>query len=162
MIFIIMHLSKFIGAATPSFLRNPDLGASYMSTVVKGKLGTFALGGAGAVMLVVGTLHLISPRMMMEAPAIELTTVNHLHLIRAALGGAFLGIATLFLLGLFRDRMRTFALLSVVILFSGFAFGRLVSIVLDGVPAGMFLGILAFELTFAVLAVFALRTEQRG
>jgi hypothetical protein len=133
-----------------------------VSPVVKGKLGTIALGGAGAVMLVVGTLHLVAPQMMMEAPAIQLTTVNHLHLIRAALGGAFLGIAALFLLGLLRDCMRAFALLSVAVLFCGFVFGRLASIALDGVPAGMFLAILAFELIFASLASFALRAEQRG
>ncbi len=128
-----------------------------MSMLVKGKLGTIALAGAGAVMVVVGTLHLIAPQMMMEAPAIELTTVNHLHLIRAALGGAFIGIAALFLLGLIWERMRAFALLSIVVLFSGFAFGRLVSIAVDGVPASMFLAILAFELIFASLAFFALR-----
>jgi hypothetical protein len=133
-----------------------------VSTVMKRKLGTIALGGAGTVMLVVGTLHLVAPQMMMEAPAIQLATVNHLHLIRAALGGAFLGIAALFLLGLFRERMRAFALLSVAVLFAGFAFGRLVSIALDGVPAGMFLGILAFELIFAVLAFSALRAESKG
>jgi hypothetical protein len=76
-------------------------------------------------------------------------------------GGAFVGIAALFLLGLFREHLRAFSLLSVAVLFSGFAFGRLVSIVLDGVPAGMFLGILAFELIFAGLALAALRAEQR-
>lgn len=127
---------------------------------VKGKLGTIALAGAGAVMLVVGTLHLVAPQMMMEAPAIELTTVNHLHLIRAALGGAFVGIAALFLLGLIWERMRAFALFSIIVLFCGFAFGRLVSIAIDGVPAGMFLAILAFELIFASLAFFALRAGQ--
>lgn len=139
-----------------------ERGAKHVSTAVKGKLGTIALGGAGVVMLLVGTLHLVAPQMMMEAPAIELTTVNHLHLIRAALGGAFLGIAALFLLGLYKERLRAFALLSVAVLFSGFAFGRLFSITLDGVPAGLFLAILAFELIFAALAFFALRAEQRG
>ncbi|PTM51337.1 DUF4345 domain-containing protein [Phreatobacter oligotrophus] len=132
-----------------------------MSDVVKSKEGTIALAGAGAVMLLVGTLHLVAPQMMMNAPAIELTTINHLHLIRAALGGAFIGIAALFLLGLIWERMRAFALVSIVVLFSGFAFGRLVSTALDGLPAGMFLGILAFELIFAALAVAALRTEQQ-
>lgn len=162
MIFINMHLSNVIVAATLRFVGAPDLGARHVSTTVKGKLGTFALGGAGAVMLVVGTLHIVAPRMMMEAPAIQLTTVNHLHLVRAALGGAFVGIAALFLIGLLQVRMRAFALLSVTVLFSGFAFGRLISIAVDGVPVGLFLGILAFELIFAVLAFFALRAEERG
>jgi hypothetical protein len=113
------------------------------------------------VMLVVGTLHIVVPQMMMEPPAIELTSVNHLHLVRAALGGAFVGIATLFLLGLVAQTMRASALLAVFVLFSGFAFGRLVSIFVDGIPVGMFLGILSFELIFAGLALLAWRGERQ-
>lgn len=40
------------------------------------------------MMVIVGALHLIAPQMMIEAPAIELTSVNHHHVIRAAYGGA--------------------------------------------------------------------------
>lgn len=118
--------------------------------------------GAGLMMLIVGGLHLIAPQMMMEAPAIQLTTVNHRHIIRAAYGGAYLGIAALFLLGLLRPHLRAFALVAVAVLFSGFAFGRLVSIALDGVPVGLYLAVLAFEMIFAVLAFSAWRGEQRG
>lgn len=131
-----------------------------MTSVIKGKLGTTALAGAGSMMLVVGALHLVAPQMMMEAPAIQLTTVNHRHVIRAAYGGAYLGIAALFFLGLLRDHLRAFALLSVAVLFGGFAFGRLVSIALDGMPVGLYLGVLAFETIFAVLAFSALKAEE--
>ncbi len=133
-----------------------------MNAVGKGKPGTIALGGAGAMMLVVGALHLVAPQMMMEAPAIRLTTVNHLHVIRAAYGGAYLGIAALFLLGLLRERLRPFSLLAVAILFGGFAFGRLISIAVDGIPVALYLAVLAFEVTFAVLAFSALRAEERS
>lgn len=132
-----------------------------MTTVGKARLGTIALGGAGAMMLGVGALHLVAPQMMMEAPAIQLTTVNHRHVIRAAYGGAYLGIAALFLLGLFREALRPFALIAVAVLFGGFAFGRLVSIALDGVPVGLYLAVLAFEVTFAILAISALRAGLR-
>lgn len=133
-----------------------------MTSVNKGKLGSIALTCAGTMMLVVGALHLVAPKMMMEAPAIQLTTVNHLHVIRAAYGGAYLGIAALFLLGLLRSQLRTFALLSVAVLFGGFAFGRLVSIALDGMPVGLYLAVLAFEMIFAVLSFAALQAEERG
>ena len=129
--------------------------------MTSGKLGTIALGGAGAMMLVVGALHLVAPQMMMEAPAIELTSVNHHHLIRAAYGGAYLGIAALFLLGLANPARRAFALQSVTVLFAGFAFGRLVSLAVDGVPVGLYLGVLAFELAFATLAFVANRQEAK-
>jgi hypothetical protein len=133
-----------------------------MTRVIKGKLGTTALAGAGAMMLVVGALHLVAPQMMMEAPAIQLTTINHRQVIRAAYGGAYLGIAALFLLGFLRDHLRAFALLSVAVLFGGFSFGRLVSIALDGMPVGLYLAVLAFEMTFAALAFSALQAEERG
>lgn len=82
-----------------------------MTTVTKGKSGTIAPGGAGVVMHGVGTLHLVAPQMKMETPNIELTTVNHRHLIRAVPGGAFLCIAIVFVLGLVRQRPSSFALL---------------------------------------------------
>ena len=123
------------------------------------KLGTIALAGAGGMMLVVGGLHLIAPQTMMATPMIELTSTNHFHVIRAAYGGAYLGIAVLFLLGLFRQDLRPTSLLAVTILFLGFALGRLVSIFADGLPVGLYLGVLAFEMTFAALAFAATRKE---
>lgn len=122
-----------------------------------GMVGTIALAGSGAMMLVVGGLHLVAPQMMMATPGIELTSVNHHHIIRAAYGGAYLGIAALFLSGLVRPAQRGFALLAVAMLFGGFAFGRLVSLALDGVPVALYLAVLAFEMTFAALALVALR-----
>lgn len=122
-------------------------------------LGTIALAGAGGMMLVVGGLHLVAPQMMMEAPMIELTSTNHHHVIRAAYGGAYLGIAALFLLGLANRGLRASSLLAVTVLFSGFALGRLVSIAVDGLPVGLYLGVLAFEVIFAVVALVARRRD---
>lgn len=120
----------------------------------------FTLWGAGLMMLMVGGLHLINPQMMMNTPAIELSTVNHLHIIRAAYGGAYLGMACLFLLGALGRMDRRFALMSVLILFSGFALGRLFSIAVDGLPVGLYLGVLAAELFFAVCAFVALKSHK--
>ena len=113
--------------------------------------------GAGLMMVVVGALHLLAPQMMMATPNISLTSTNHFHIIRAAYGGAYIGIGVLFLLGLVQPAMRRFALMAVAILFAGFAFGRLVSIVADGVPAPLYLGVLGFELVFALLATLSLK-----
>ena len=124
-----------------------------------GLVGTLALAGAGVAMLVVGAQHLIAPQMMMANPGIELTSVNHYHIIRAGYGGAFLGIAALFLSGLVRPALRGFALLAVAVLFGGFAFGRVVSLAVDGVPVARYLAVLAFEAIFAALAVVALRRK---
>ena len=119
-------------------------------------LGRFTLLGAGLMMLVVGALHLVAPQMMMDAPGIRLTSTNHLHVIRAAYGGAYIGIAALFLFGLLWQEYRRTSLLAVAFLFTGFATGRIVSIALDGVPVALYLGVLAFEIVFAALAITAL------
>jgi len=120
----------------------------------------FTLWGAGLVMLVVGGLHLFNPQMMMNTPAIELSTVNHLHIIRAAYGGAYLGIACLFLLGALGRIDRRFALMSVLILFSGFALGRLFSMAVDGPPVDLYFRVLGVELFFAVCAFLALKKDK--
>ena len=120
-------------------------------------MARFTLFGAGLMMLVVGALHLLAPQMMMREPGIELTSVNHFHVIRAAYGGAYLGIAALFLAGAIRRIDVRAALVAVVLLFGGFAFGRLYSIVADGVPVGLYLGVLAAEVFFTACALVALR-----
>lgn len=120
----------------------------------------FTLFGAGLMMLVVGALHLLNPQMMMREPGIELSTVNHLHVIRAAYGGAYLGMAALFLAGALGRLDVRFSLSSVVILFAGFALGRLVSIAADGLPVPLYLGVLSAEVFFAVCAVVALRSGR--
>jgi hypothetical protein len=120
----------------------------------------FTLFGAGLMMLVVGALHLVNPQMMMREPGIELSSVNHLHVIRAAYGGSYLGIATLFLAGALGRLDARFALRAVVILFSGFALGRLVSIAIDGLPVSLYLGVLSAEVFFILCALVALRSSR--
>lgn len=123
-------------------------------------MSKITLIGAGLMMLVIGALHLVAPQMMMETPNIQLTSVNHRHVIRTAYGGAYLGIAALFLLGLAWAEQRRTSLLAVALLFSGFAFGRLISIFVDGLPVALYLAVLAFELVFAALAIFSLRRQD--
>ena len=121
----------------------------------------FTLFGAGLMMLVPGLLYLVAPEIMLSAPAIQLRSVNDHHLVRAAYGGGFLGIAALFLLGAVRPAYARTSLLAVAFLLSGFAFGRLYSIAVDGVPTALFLAVLVAELLFAALAVNSLRAGVR-
>lgn len=124
------------------------------------KLARFTLWGAGLTMLVVGAMHLFNPQMMMNTPQIQLSTVNHLHVVRAAYGGAYLGIATLFLMGALGRIPTRMGLLSVLILFGGFAVGRVFSIVVDGLPVSLYLRVLATEVFFAACAAVALRQRE--
>lgn len=117
----------------------------------------FTLFGAGLMMLIVGALHLVHPEMMMREPGIALSSINHFHVVRAAYGGAYLGIAALFIAGALRRIDVRAALIGVVLIFGGFALGRVVSIAIDGTPVPLYLGVLGAELFFAACAVLALR-----
>ncbi|HQY07417.1 MAG: DUF4345 domain-containing protein [Burkholderiales bacterium] len=117
----------------------------------------FTLFGAGLMMLVVGTLHLVNPQMMMNEPGIVLSSANHFHVVRAAYGGAYLGIAALFLAGALQRIDERAALAAVLLIFGGFASGRIVSLAADGLPVPLYLGVLGAELIFAVCALLALR-----
>lgn len=119
----------------------------------------FTLYGAGLMMLVVGALHLADPQMMMREPGIALSSTNHFHVVRAAYGGAYLGIAALFLAGALQRIDTRSALAAVVLIFGGFALGRIVSIAADGVPVPLYLGVLGAELFFASTALLALRRD---
>jgi hypothetical protein len=120
-------------------------------------LTRFTLFGAGLMMLVVGALHLLNPQMMMREPGIVLSSINHFHVVRAAYGGAYLGIAALFLAGALQRIDVRAALGAVVLIFGGFALGRIASIAVDGMPVPLYLGVLCAELFFAACAVLALR-----
>jgi Domain of unknown function (DUF4345) len=119
-------------------------------------MARFTLVGSGLMMLVVGLLHLLAPQMMMREPGIELSTVNHLHVVRAAYGGAYLGIAALFLAGSLRRIDPRAALVAVLLIFTGFALGRVLSLLLDGLPVPLYLGVLGAEVFFAACAAMAL------
>jgi hypothetical protein len=123
-------------------------------------LTRFTLFGAGLMMLVVGALHLLDPQMMMREPGIVLSSTNHFHVVRAAYGGAYLGIAALFLAGAFRRIDVRAVLTAVVLIFGGFALGRLFSIAVDGTPVPLYLGVLSAELFFAACAVLVLRKRM--
>ncbi len=120
-------------------------------------MGRLTLLGAGLTMLVVGALHLFAPQMMVESAQIVLSTPSHLHVIRSVYGGAYIGIAALFLLGAWRPAYQRSSLVALAILFTGFACGRLFSIAMDGLPVQLYLRVLAVEIVFAVLAVVSLR-----
>lgn len=120
----------------------------------------FVMLVAGLIMLVVGTLHLVAPQMMMNEPGIELTTINHFHIIRAAYGGGFLGIAALFLLGVIKPDFSRFSLMAIAVLFAGFALGRIISMLVDGLPVPRYWGVLSVEIFFALLAMLSLRKSK--
>lgn len=120
-------------------------------------LPVLTLIGAGVMMLIPGVLYIFNPQMMLADAGMQLRSVNEFHVIRTAYGGAFLGTAAVFFMGAWRSELRRGALLAVVLLLGGYAFGRLVSMGLEGAPAPLYFGILSAELVFVALALLSLR-----
>lgn len=117
----------------------------------------FTTLGAAIMMFIPGVLYLFSPQLMLNAPEIKLATANEFHVFRAAYGGGFLGMAALFGVGVWSSRAQYTSLLAIALILPGFILGRVYSILIDGWPTPLFVGVLFAELFFSVLAVIALR-----
>ena len=120
------------------------------------KLKAIALLSASLGIGVIGLGYLFSPQMMYGLYGIGLETVNEANMVRSAYGGLFLGFAVLFFLGARRDQLATPALVALLTFMSGFALGRIVSVLVDGVPAPLILLLIVFEITYAALAGYLL------
>ncbi len=114
---------------------------------------------AAAEIGIVGLVYLVSPATMLAPAGLVPDSVNGFHAARAAYGGAFAGFALFWLAGVLRAPLRRPALMSLAVFMAAFAFGRLVSLAVDGLPSAMFLGALATELLLAPAALWAVRSE---
>jgi len=121
------------------------------------KYQRLALLLAGIEIGVVGAIYLFAPRFMVESNGMKIITVSDFHSVRAAYGGAFVGFAALFLYGALREHIRHAALVSLAVLMTAFACGRIFSLLVDGIPAKAYLGALASEVVFAAAAFWLLR-----
>ena len=63
---------------------------------------------------------------------------NEAHLVRAAYGGAFISFGVLFALGAAKPLLSRTALVALLTFMSGFAFGRVVRMLVDGMPSPLF------------------------
>ncbi len=113
---------------------------------------------------VIGLGYLLSPHTMYGLYGIGLETVNEANMVRAAYGGLFLGFAILFLLGGLQDQFTRPALVALLTFMAGFAVGRIVSLIVDGMPSLIIISLIVFEVVYSALAVYLLsnRYASRG
>lgn len=107
----------------------------------------------------IGLGYLISPQFMYGLYGIELETVNEANMVRSAYGGLFLGFAALFFLGVRRDQLATPSLIALLTFMGGFAIGRVISIIVDGMPSPLVLSLLVFEIIYSALAAYLLSAK---
>ncbi|MES9925741.1 MAG: DUF4345 domain-containing protein [Candidatus Thiodiazotropha endolucinida] len=112
--------------------------------------------GIGAI----GLGYLVSPQFMYGLYGIGLETVNELNMVRSAYGGLFFGFAILFLLGALRANLAKPALIALLTFMAGFALGRIVSVLVDGVPSPLILSLIVAEIAYTALAVYLLSMKN--
>ena len=113
------------------------------------------LGIGGVTALAIGTLITLAPHAFYASYGITLgQDPNLLNELRAP-GAGLVVFGALMLAGVFRAAMAPIALAVALTVFLAFPAGRIVGIVMDGMPAGSVIGALAFEIIIAGLLLAA-------
>jgi hypothetical protein len=112
--------------------------------------------GIGAI----GIGYLLAPQWMYSFYGIGIESVNEANMVRAAYGGLFVASALLFVLGATHEGLHIPSLIYLLVFMLGFACGRTISVVVDGVPSGLVLLLLGLEIVYSTLASIALYTRR--
>ncbi len=112
---------------------------------------------AGLIGLLVGVGLAFFPTAMEAQYGIEISgNINHLSETRAP-GVAILAISVIILLGAFKPSWKFLALVLSAIVFLSYGVGRLLSLMLDGVPMEGLLMAMIIELSIGIIALIALK-----
>ena len=90
---------------------------------------------------------------------ISVTEVNHMHIFRAVMG-LYLAMIIFWLMGAFKPRLRQTAVYSLIVFMFGLAAGRMISLLLDGVPNWLLIVYLVLEILLGVLGVMVLKKRN--
>ncbi|MEP4078291.1 DUF4345 domain-containing protein [Haloferula sp.] len=90
---------------------------------------------------------------------IAVESANEKHVFRAMMG-LYLGQALFWVMGALKPALTFAALWSVVVFMWGLAFGRILSVVLDGVPSPLLLVYLLLEVGFGVVGTILIRKKS--
>ena len=118
------------------------------------------LGISGLTALAIGTLITLAPHAFYAGYGITLgqdpSLLNELR----APGAGLVVFGALMLAGVFRAAMAPIALAVALTVFLAFPVGRIVGIVMDGMPSGSVIGALAFEIIIAALLLAAFKPTR--
>ncbi|GAB5430887.1 DUF4345 domain-containing protein [Rhodobacteraceae bacterium R_SAG7] len=119
------------------------------------------LGISGVTACAIGTLIALAPHAFYASYGITLgQDPNLLNELRAP-GAGLAVFGALMLAGMFRAAMVPIALGVALTVYLAFPAGRIVGIVLDGMPAGSVIGALGFEILIAGLLLVAFRPMRK-
>ena len=84
---------------------------------------------------------------------IPLSNTNSIHIFRAVMG-LYLALSLFWILGAFKVHLRQAALYSLIVFMVGLAAGRILSLLIDGMPHWLLLVYLVLELGFGTVGLF--------
>jgi hypothetical protein len=90
---------------------------------------------------------------------IAVESTNETHIFRAVMG-IYLAMVVIWLAGAFNTSLTQKALFSCAVFMLGLAAGRVLSLILDGMPHWLLLVYLGLELVLGVIAVYLLRRHR--
>ena len=118
------------------------------------------LGIGGVTALAIGTMITLAPHAFYASYGITLgQDPNLLNELRAP-GAGLAVFGALMLAGIVRAAMAPIALAVALTVFLAFPVGRIVGIVMDGMPSGSVIGALAFEIVIAALLLAAFKPTR--
>ena len=90
---------------------------------------------------------------------VSVSNINGFHLFRAIMG-LYLALLSFWIIGAFKVQLRQAALYSLVVFMLGLALGRVLSLVVDGMPNLLLIGYLELELIFGILGLILLKKSD--
>lgn len=110
---------------------------------------TWVLRSASLGVGAIGLAYLLALEHVLAFYGERVHSVTEAAIVRSAYGGVFVAFAVLFELGARREGLARAALAALATFMGGFALGRVVSLVTDGVPHPVLVAILIVELGYA-------------
>ena len=124
-------------------------------------IGRFSIILSAIVFGGFGVAFLLFPLLMASIVGIELPTPSAVIDVRATYGGLEIGLAMFFTICAFRESWIRPGLVAQAASLGGFAFGRIIGLILDGTPQPVIYYLLVAECAGCVLGLFALVKERR-
>ncbi|MBT10215.1 MAG: hypothetical protein CMD63_03005 [Gammaproteobacteria bacterium] len=92
---------------------------------------------------------------------IEVNTINLSNILRAIMG-LYIALCVFWVIGARYEKLRLAALWSLVIFMIGIASGRILSLVLDGMPSSLFIFYTFVEIMAAIVGIKLINDKQKG
>ncbi|MDQ3712128.1 MAG: DUF4345 domain-containing protein [Acidobacteriota bacterium] len=123
-------------------------------------IGRFSVTLSAIVFGGFGVAFLFFPLFMASIVSIELPTPSAVIDFRATYGGLEIGLAGFFTICALRDSWLRLGLVAQTVSLGGFAFGRIIGLILDGTPQPIIYYLLVAECAGCVLGLYALVKER--